>query len=270
MRWIACSLAALAVIVAGAVARADETTIDVGVRGSMHATLITPDGPGPFPGVIVLHTSGGLQTADLAYARALADEGYVCLVPAFMAAYGLDANSRQATFTNDAQSIYADLVQAVGALKRNPHVQGAKIGAVGFSNGGYFAVWLALAGAVQAGVGYYGAYSGANTDASETRFRQTANASSSPVLILHGAADATVPVGLARRLAKILEDANAPVEIHVYPDTGHLFDRGGFSPTAAFGKNAKLSDLAGADPGDDAADSDAWSQTLAFFAAHLR
>ncbi len=204
----------------------------------MRATLVTPDGPGPYPGVLVLHTSGGLEDADIAFANALAREGYVCIVPAFMSAYGLTAASRQDTFTRDANPIYADFVSALDALKNNPKVQGSKLAAVGFSNGGYFAVWLALANNVQAAVGYYGAYSGAGTDKDLSRFAKIASASSAPILILHGANDTTVPVQAARRLARILESAQAPYEIQVYPDTGHLFDRGGFSPAATFRRNS--------------------------------
>ena len=39
--------------------------ISVGANKNMKATLFTPDGAGPFPGVLVLHTSGGLQDGDL-------------------------------------------------------------------------------------------------------------------------------------------------------------------------------------------------------------
>ncbi len=242
----------------------------VGVRHTMRATLITPDGAGPFPGIIVLHTSGGLETADLAYARVLAGEGFVCLVPEFMAAYGLDASSRQSTFTADAMPIYDDLVSALDTLASDPHVHGSKLGAIGFSNGGYFAVWLALTDKVQAGVGYYGAYSGAGTDRSLSRFVQTASATSAPVLILHGENDQTVHVNVAQHLANILAKAHAPFELHLYPDTGHLFDRGGFSTTSAFGKSSRFGDLAGTDTGDTAADTDAYSRTLDFFQANLR
>lgn len=246
-----------------------QSEITVGVRNNMRATLVTPDGPGPYPGVLILHTSGGLEEADLAFAKALANEGYVCMLPAFMAAYGLTAASREETFTRDATSIYADLVGALGVLQHNPKIQGSKLAAIGFSNGGYFAVWLALTNKVQAAVGYYGAYSGAGTDKAQTRFAKIATASSAPILILHGANDSTVPVQAARRLASILESAHAPYEIQVYRDTGHLFDRGGFSPTATFRRNPRQSASSGSDTGDSAADTDAWARTLHFLQEYL-
>ncbi len=229
----------------------------------MHATLVTPDGPGPYPGVLILHSSGGLEDADLAFANRLAGEGYVCLVPAFMAAYGLSAQSRFDAFTRDGDAIYADLVAALATLQSNPKVQGAKLAAVGFSAGGYFAVWLALTDKVNGAVGYYGAYSGAGTDKTLTRFERLASASSAPVLILHGADDATVPVAAALRLASILENVKAPYQIQVYPDAGHLFDRAS-PPVIGFMHGARGPARGGSSSGDSKANVDAWARTLDF------
>jgi carboxymethylenebutenolidase len=234
-----------------AAAHAD-TNLMVGVKNNMQAVLIAPDGPGPFPGVLVLHTSGGLREADITFARNLTKEGYVTLVPAFMLAYGLNAGTRRETFTKDAEPIYADLVAALGTLARDPHVAGQKLAAVGFSNGGYFAMWLAATGKVQAGVSYYGALSGAGSDKGLSRFRSAFNKSSSPVLILHGLEDETVPVVAARNLGAVVEGAGSPVELHLYDGAGHRFDRTPGSPQ------------------DAAASADAWPRTLAFFAKYLK
>src|SRR5258708_15474458 len=64
-------------------------TETVGVRKNMEATLYTPDGPGPFPSVLVLHTSGGISETDRGYCAKLAREGYICIAPAFLRAYGI-------------------------------------------------------------------------------------------------------------------------------------------------------------------------------------
>ncbi|MDO8598392.1 MAG: dienelactone hydrolase family protein, partial [Sulfuricaulis sp.] len=216
-------------------ALADSTTLKVGVNKNMNAHLMTPDGPGPYPAILVLHTSGGLQSGDLEFAKRLAQEGYVALVPAFLEAYGIQAKTRQESFTTHAQSIYADFVASLDLLRRSAKVDGKKLGAIGFSNGGYFALWLAATGQVQAGVSYYGALSGAGTDRSLSRFRQAFTNSSAPVLVLHGTNDSTVPVRSAIELDSILTAAQSPHEFHQYPDAEHRFDRdrGAGNETAA-------------------------------------
>jgi len=230
---------------------AESTTIQVGVHNKMRAFLFAPDGPGPYPAVLVLHTSGGLQGADTDYAQRLTQQGYVTLVPAFLEAYGITGRSRFTTFTSDAEPIYADLVAALDMLARHDKVKGSKLGAVGFSNGGYFAAWLAATGKVQAAIGYYGAYSGAGTDKSLGRFRDVFGAASSPVLLLHGAADGTVPVQVAQHLEQIIAAAQAPVQLQIYPGVDHRFDR---VPV----------------PAAQAAAADAWQRSLAFLQQHLK
>ena len=97
-------------------ARAGEASLTVGVKQNMTAALYTPEGPGPYPGILLLHTSGGLRDADTAYAKQLAGQNYVVLVPAFMAAYGITGRTRQLTFTSSAEPIYADFVAALDLL----------------------------------------------------------------------------------------------------------------------------------------------------------
>lgn len=230
-------------------ARARTADVMVGVKQNMHAVLITPDGGGPYPAILLLHTSGGLKQADLDYGQRLSQQGYVVLVPAFLAAYGITPRERRATFTTDADAIYADFVAALDMLERNPQVAGSKLGAIGFSNGGYFAIWLAATGKVRAGVSYYGALTGAGTDRGLRRFETAFNKSSAPVLILHGMVDGTVPVTAAQRLGQIVAAAGSPYEMKLYDGVGHSFDRV---------------------PSDSAAAVDAWQRTVAFFAKYLK
>jgi carboxymethylenebutenolidase len=243
---------ALAGSVLAVAARADTGTVMVGVNHKMRAFLVTPDGAGPYPAVLVLHTSGGLQGADTDFAQALAREGYVALVPAFMEAYGITARTRRDTFVGDAQPIYDDLAAALDMLARHDKVKGGKLGAIGFSNGGYFAMWLAATGKVQAGISYYGALSGAGSDISLGRFRAAFTAQSAPVLILHGTADGTVPVQAAQHLAEIIAAVHAPYTLQLYPGVDHRFDRTPDQPAAR------------------AAAADAWRRTLDFLAANLK
>ena len=229
-------------------APAETSRITVGVNREIAATLIAPDGPGPFPAVLVLHTSGGLQDADIAFAQELSRKGYVCLVPEFLDAYGITAQKRRATFTTFATEIFEDFTAAAGTLRAHPKVAGGKVGAVGFSNGGYFAMWLAATGKIAAGVSYYGALSGAGSDTSLDRFREAFAAGSSPVLVLHGTQDSIVPIGRAKRLVGILRTARTTHEVRFYDGAGHRFER---------------------DAGGEAAMEDAWTRTVAFLGRTL-
>mgnify|MGYP003343037135 CR=1 FL=1 len=70
-------LTAMALVAAARPVTAETSrTVKVGVRGNIEATLYTPDGPGPFASVIVIHTSQGLVEADRQYCAALAREGF--------------------------------------------------------------------------------------------------------------------------------------------------------------------------------------------------
>ena len=236
----------------GGVARAEGQKITVGKHREMTATLFVPDGPGPFPAILVLHTSGGLRHADIAYAERLSREGYVTLVPEFLDAYGVTPQKRRNSFTIFAEDIYDDFNAAIATLKSHPKVAGGKVGAVGFSNGGYFTAWLAATGKIAAGVSYYGAYNGAGTDNGLDRFSEAFTANSAPLLVLHGTSDGTVNIRVARHLLGIMTKAGAPFQSHFYEGADHVFEREIESDAAK------------------ARAEDAWKRTLDFFNRHLK
>jgi len=241
--WFMWALCAIPVFAAS-------TTVKVGMNQNMNAHLLTPDGPGPYPAILLMHTSGGLQPGDLEYAKRLLQEGYVVLVPLYLEAYGIQLKTRQLTFTTHAQAVYADFVASLHFLKRHEKVDGKKLGAIGFSNGGYFALWLAATRQVRAGISYYGALSGAGTDTQLSRFREVFNGTSAPVLVLHGTDDSTVPVSVAVRLGALPTSAQSPHELHQYAGAEHRFerDRGASNEAAA---------------------ADAWQRTLGFLGRSL-
>src|SRR5262245_12437978 len=244
--------AALSTMSPGPGALAGEQSVTVGIKHNVEATLYAPDGPGPYPGVLVMHPSVGLEQADREFGAKLSRDGFIALVPSFLKAHGIMSENRRAAFTSDAQAIYDDFVYMLGEMNRLPKIKPGALGAVGFSNGGYFAAWLAATGKVKAGVGYYGAYSGAATDQELKRFRQSFTAGSAPFLILHGTADGIVGVKAAQRLDEILTRKGSPHQLVTYADAGHSFERN-FSAV-----------------GNQAAAQDAWPRTVAFFRTYLQ
>jgi carboxymethylenebutenolidase len=250
MKPIALAAGLLAALAAGPGRAADYTSesVTVGVHKNMEATLFTPKGPGPFPMVLEMHTSAGIKEADRGYCANLAREGYICIAPAFLRAHGIsNAELRRKSFTSEAKPIVGDFIEIIHELNRLPKAKRGAVGAVGFSNGGFFAVMLAAMQKVKAGVSYYGALDGARAYPDLAPFKKRITSASSPVLILAGESDTTIGTAPPKLLEKILKEAGAPYEIKFYPGTGHDFDRTGSTG-----------------PNNAASAADAWQRTLAF------
>lgn len=223
---------------------------DLGVKKNMKADFIMPDGNGPFPAVIILHTSGGISGAELDYGKELAKKGYASLIPHYVEARGGVYPYLLASHTDEAEETLADLLDGLDYLKRNPKIDKDRLGAVGFSMGGYWAMVLAAQAKVQAGVSYYGvlpvAWKNSNI---RYKFEDIFNEKSSPVLILHGSNDMTQRVAGAEKLADLLDQKKVPYEKHIYPYAGHEFERvRGYNYSAA---------------------QDSWNRTLNFFEKYL-
>ena len=222
----------------------------LGATKKVHAEFIMPDGQGPFPAVLILHTSGGVKKYDIAYAEKLSQQGYACLIPYYFEAYSISYETRNWATTVYAANILADFTAEIQYLKDQPKINKEKIGAVGFSMGGYWALILAGMEKIQAGVSYYGALTGGAVG-TEIRyhFEDIFTKHSSPVLVLHGEKDLTVNVKYAKQLADMLKEISCTYELHTYPNAGHGFDRGRSLHAPAAG--------------------DSWSRTLAFLKKYL-
>ena len=88
-------------------------------------SISEPSGQGPFPAVIVLHSSGGLSDHERNYAQELSGQGYV------------------ATAVNLSSGGGTNLTDAYEYLVARPDVDPERIGLVGFSSGATAALWLA-------------------------------------------------------------------------------------------------------------------------------
>jgi carboxymethylenebutenolidase len=253
-RFLTAAAAALTFALANGASAFDFTqqTVMMGVRKNMETTLYVPKGPGPFPTILVMHTSGGISEADRGYCANLAREGYICTAPAFLRAHGINSPEiRRKAFTSEARPILEDFREIFQELQALPQAKKGATAAIGFSNGGYFAAMIASGGRIKAAVSYYGTFTGANTDPTMSRMRERWTASSSPLLILAGEGDTTIGAQTPRKLAEIIQAAGAPYELKMYPGAGHDFDRTGTTG-----------------PNNAAAAADAWQRTLAFLRAH--
>ena len=175
-----------------------------------------PDTPaGPLPGVVALYGAGGNISGMEQYASMLAAQGF--------AVYLLHYFDRTGTESADKPTILRNfplwmktLWDAISFIETQPRADGKRIALLGFSLGAY----LSLANSpidhrVQAVVEFFGGM----PKEIHLFMRRLC-----PVLILHGEADATVPVDEAYQLQKLLEKKGIPYEMKIYPGAGHGFE----------------------------------------------
>ena len=236
-----------------------------GKAGPVPAHLYLPQGPGPFPGVLVLHTSGGTESEVEEYAEASAREGFAALAVDYFAARGASTNSPN----NDWPGQVADLSAAVGYLFSRSEVKKDGVGAVGFSLGALRAMQVSGGRPdVKAVVGYYGPYDPmqrlwvpAASRARAPSALQEAARISATVLLLHGDRDLETPLGEAQAMAKAMKDAGKSVELVIYSKAGHRFN---------FKRGQGRLDRGGAVRSfDPEATTDAFRRTVAFLRQQL-
>jgi acetyl esterase/lipase len=206
------------------------------------------------PALLIMH-GGGFNDGDKARPREinfctnLVSQGYVCM----SINYKLRKNAGDVTWP---QSVY-DAKTAVRWLRKNADKLGIdpnRIGAMGGSAGGNLAAMLALtqpkdgfdlkepygefSSAVSCGVDFYGAvklmdyhdmkmFNQTRAEAPELYIKGSpvtyAHKNAAPMLIVHGTADATVPVTQSEALADALEKAGAVHELVIVSGAAHTF-----------------------------------------------
>ncbi len=194
------------------------------VRGA----LFRPQASGPAPAVLVLHTRGGLGSHELTEASWYASQGFVAYAPDYFTPVGVtpltfDRLTFAALYTN---AVVDHLVRAADCLGSLSGVDRVRLGAVGYSMGGYIALVLATRPGIVAAAGWYAAYRGAPAGIipGQQDWSTIAAAVRVPVLLLHGDADTEVQVGAARRAEAELERNGKRSELVVYPGAGHGYD----------------------------------------------
>lgn len=238
----------------------------------IRARLFKPAGPGPFPGVILLHHCGGLTELNgggpLAfYTSMLVQQGYAVAAPdSFTARHVVeDCNIGAVKPLDRAHDVFA----VAKLMATRPDIEAKKIGVVGWSHGANSAVYiardwpqerplresLATKGAkIAASVGLYGETCG---DAEKA-------AVVTPLLSLLGGRDNTRN-DVCQALAA---QSNGLMQVHIYENDFHAFDTpiSGTDPTRPFSPRG-VRVIIGYDP---VAAQDSHARVLAFFAEHLR
>jgi dienelactone hydrolase len=284
---------------------AAETAVTVsplGASDQLPATLLAPEGRGPFPAVVIMHDCSGLgprsSGAPRRWAEELLAEGYVVLMADSFSPRGLpNGVCTEAPERGRAANHYLRASDAYGALaflRTLPYVDGKRVGIMGGSHGGSSTLASifdpgdarnpqALA---KRGEGFAAAISlypscgqrfGAWLVTRENGNRGPITGYAgvykplAPLLILIGEADDWTPAEPCRRMVEAARGQGFPVEIKVYPGAHHSFDSANrvfFNPNR---NNINVPSGKGATTGGQAeAWADAKVQVRAFFARHLK
>ncbi|MDX1889429.1 dienelactone hydrolase family protein [Mycolicibacterium sp. 050158] len=224
--------------------------------GPVSGYLSVPDGPGPWPGVVIVHDALGLTTDVKRIADRMAGAGYLTIVPAL---YHRGFRPRCVVATLRALSTgrgvaVDDVIAARQYLADDDRCTG-KVGAVGFCMGGGFCLLLAPHGVFDAVAPNYGVL---NHDSDYDLLGQAC-----PVVASYGARDRMLR-GAAAKVEAILTAGGVPHDVKEYPDVGHSFmnDFGLPAPLR------KIEDVAGIAYSALEAE-DAWDRIVTFFGQHL-
>jgi carboxymethylenebutenolidase len=166
-------------------------------------------------GVIVLHPWWGLNDDVIAYADRLAEAGFAAAAPDLYGGQVATTISEAEGLSDSLDEDIADafVVAAVDELGAAVGDPSARLGAVGFSMGAAWALWLpAHRPEVAATVVYYGSIEGPSLTRART-----------PVLGHFAETDPYESEAGVAAFEKTLRTANRDVELHRYQGTGHWF-----------------------------------------------
>ncbi|HKT17355.1 MAG TPA: dienelactone hydrolase family protein [Stellaceae bacterium] len=276
-----------------------------GAPQAIPATILRPEGDGPFPAIVIEHDCSGLGThssgAPGRWAPILAGEGYVVIMPDSFAPRGFPDGVCTAKAASEGGSIAAvlpgaravDAYAALDYLRTLPYVDGARIGIMGGSHGGSttlaamsvaasplvrqarpegpgFAAAIALYPGCGARFGGWNVERTYRDHGPVTRYIGVYKPLA-PLLILIGEKDDWTPADQCQRLAQTAQEAGFPVSIKVYPGAYHAFDSSFPVRYIAERRNINKDSGKGATTGGDAAAwKDSIEQVKSFFARYLR
>jgi carboxymethylenebutenolidase len=173
---------------------------------------------GTGPGVLVLHAWWGLNTFFRSICDRLATAGFIALAPDMFGgqvAHTIEEAEQHQSDWNEAQEVPPFLLSAMLDLSQHAGINGRGLGVIGFSMGGYWALWLAQkqADLIQAVTLFYGTNGGGGD------FHQ-----SHAAFLGHFAEkDLYESASTVMALEKNLKAAHRPVTFYTYPGTGHWF-----------------------------------------------
>ena len=210
-------------------------TIKVVAEPIYHETKY-PLGSEPFPAVILLHSSGGFKSNYLMnyIGNDYLNAGFAIHSPDFFKRHGITPKTRGKTWTTFRKPIENELTELVEVIKRDPKIDKKNIFAVGFSNGGYWATYLAGSKQVNAASSHYGVwnFTGGLNGYPAKYIKKDCNS----LLVLHPKKDTTQPLKRVRpQINKALKKC-AAVKVHYYDNGGHAWESKKYKGGAGYNK----------------------------------
>jgi len=185
--------------------------------------IAMPQGSGPFPAVMVMHNALGMDDLLRDRARALARLGYVAVVTDMYGrgSDGFRNNPKSGgelmmALVNAPARLRARVVAWFEQIKMHPHIDAARIAAIGYCFGGQCVLELARSGAdIKAMVSFHGLLTTAKAAEKKAVRGQLA--------IYTGAKDPYAPSTDVDALREEFTHANAGFQITVFNDAYHAF-----------------------------------------------
>jgi dienelactone hydrolase len=176
---------------------------------------------GPRPGVLVVHEWWGSNDYVRSRARDLAEAGYVGFAldmygDGKVATHPQDAQAFATEATKDPAVVAARFNAALAELKKDPHVDTARIAAIGYCFGGGVVLGRARAGADLAAIASFHGMLATQTPAQPGAIKAR-------VLVLTGGADPFVPPEQVEGFEREMQAAGARFEVVSYPGAKHGF-----------------------------------------------
>jgi dienelactone hydrolase len=272
--WVALAVSVLLVGCAGPAVSFPNAT--PGAPRALRGHEVRPRGSGPFPAVVLMHGCHGVSRSTHEWAEWLGQRGYVALVVDSWTPRGIvDGCVPGPEIANTER--FDDAVGALRWLASRGYVDRRRVGIMGWSNGGVFAMAAvngpSLERARRRGVeisepGFAAAvalYPGGCYSLVDERVVR-------PLLLLIGDADDWTLPGECARMVEAMRGRGADATIVLYPGAVHYFDVVGQPRTVLpeVENRNKPGGCCGATVGyDPAAAADAHRRVEAFLARHL-
>ncbi len=239
---------------------------------------LKPEGPGPFPAVVLMHGCAGIFASNHEWSRWFRDEGYVALLVDSWTPRHVGSSCSPDLPDIPNTERFDDAMGALRYLQGRPYVDPARVGIIGWSNGGVFALATINGPSLErarrravalpepgfrASVAFYpgGCYSLVK----ELVVR--------PLLLMIGASDDWTDPKACASMVDAMRARGADATIVLYPNAYHYFDVTGQERTYLPGvaNHNKPNECCGAtvafDPG---AFADSRRRVAEFFGYHLK